>query len=122
MVVITRQRGPISWPLSGKHSNRKNASFAAEQGRDMEALLTASGPQLKIRKEVRIPMTRIFLFAILSWASVSVQGQAVNPKRPFPVFDATGFTQKPDLTQYGLKSITVVYPAFMWDGKRAPTQ
>ena len=31
-------------------------------------------------------MTRIFLFAVLSWASVSVQGQAVNPKRPIPRF------------------------------------
>ncbi len=62
----------------------------------------------------------IFLFVVLSWASVSVQGQALNPKYQFPVFDATGFTQKPDLTQFGLKTITVVYPAFMWDGDKGP--
>ena len=90
---------------------------AADQGRGLTASVL---PQLELRKEVAIPMTRIFLFVVLSWASVSVQGQALNPKYQFPVFDATGFTQKPDLTQFGLKTITVVYPAFMWDGDKGP--
>ncbi len=90
---------------------------AADQGRGLTASVL---PQLELRKEVAIRMTRIFLFVVLSWASVSVQGQALNPKYQFPVFDATGFTQKPDLTQFGLKTITVVYPAFMWDGDKGP--
>jgi hypothetical protein len=65
-------------------------------------------------------MKRILLFAVLTCALARVQGQAVTPKHQFPVFDATGFTQKPDLTQYGLKPITVVYYAFMWDESKGP--
>jgi hypothetical protein len=53
-------------------------------------------------------------------ASRSAQGQAPGSKQQFPVFDATGFTQKPDLTQYGLRRITVVYPNFMWEGNKVP--
>jgi hypothetical protein len=65
-------------------------------------------------------MTRVFLLAALLFGSGSVQGQAMRPKQQFPVFDATGFTQKPDLTQYGLSRITVVYPNFMWEGNKVP--
>jgi hypothetical protein len=60
-------------------------------------------------------MTRALVLAPLLLAVVIVEGQSVSPKRPFPVFDATAFTQKPDLKQDGLEPITVVYPAFMWD-------
>jgi hypothetical protein len=60
-------------------------------------------------------MTRLVLLVAVLLGPSSVQGQTVSASHPFPVFDATGFGQKPDLTQYGLKRITVVYPAFMWD-------
>jgi hypothetical protein len=60
-------------------------------------------------------MARLFVLITLSLLSASTQAQAIGPGNRFPVFDATGFAQKPDLTQYGLRAITVVYPAFMWD-------
>jgi Hyaluronidase len=49
---------------------------------------------------------RFLLLLLLSSVALAQQ---------FPVFDATGYTDKPGLTQYGLKPITVAYPAFMWD-------
>jgi hypothetical protein len=49
-----------------------------------------------------------------------IRCQSVSPKTRFPVFDATGFTQKPDLAQYGLKRIMVVYPNLMWEGNKVP--
>jgi hypothetical protein len=58
--------------------------------------------------------------AALLLALASVKGQAVSAKRPFPVFDATGFAHKPDLTQYGLERIMVLYPNFMWEGNKIP--
>jgi hypothetical protein len=61
-----------------------------------------------------------WLLAAWLWAAASVQGQAVSPKHPFPVFDATGFAHKPDLTPYGLTRIMVVYPNFMWEGNKVP--
>src|ERR1700730_13026416 len=67
-------------------------------------------------------MRRFLLPAVLSLASITVQGQAVSPQHPFPVFDATDFAQKPDLAQYGLKRLPVVYPAYMWDSKGQPAQ
>ena len=65
-------------------------------------------------------MTRICLVIVLLLVSVRMQGQTVSSKRQFAVFDATGFTQKPDLGQYGLKPITVVYPNLMWEGNKVP--
>jgi hypothetical protein len=67
-------------------------------------------------------MRRLLLLTVLSLAWIGVQGQAVSPQHPFPVFDATDFAQKPDLAQYGLKRIPVVYPAYLWDSKGQPAQ
>ncbi len=67
-------------------------------------------------------MRRLFLLTVLSLAWISVQGQALSPQHPFPVFDATDFAQKPDLAQYGLKRLPVVYPAYMWDLKGQSAQ
>ena len=61
-------------------------------------------------------MTPGLLLAALL-AAPSVHGQAVR-KHPFTVFNATGFAQKPDLTQYGLARIMVIYPDFMWEGNK----
>jgi O-antigen ligase len=65
-------------------------------------------------------MTPGLLLAALLLAAPSVHGQAVSRKHPFRVFDATGFAQKPDLTQYGLARIMVIYPNFMWEGNKIP--
>lgn len=65
-------------------------------------------------------MKSILLAAALALSSAGLQGQAANAKTQFPVFDAAGFTQKPDLTVYGLRPITVVYPNFMWEGNQVP--
>jgi hypothetical protein len=35
-------------------------------------------------------------------------------QKAFPVFDATGIANKPDLTPFGLKPITVAYPPLIW--------
>jgi hypothetical protein len=67
-------------------------------------------------------MRRFLLFIVWSLAWIRVQGQAVNLQHPFPVFDATNFAQEPDLSQYGLKRIPVVYPAYMWDSKEPSVQ
>ena len=67
-------------------------------------------------------MRRLFLLTVLSLGWISVQGQAVNLQHQFPIFDATGFAQKPDLSQYGLKRLPVVYPAYMWDSKALSAQ
>jgi hypothetical protein len=62
----------------------------------------------------------ILLIAAVLLSSASLQGQASGTKGKFPVFDATGFTSKPDLSTYGIRPIMVVYPNFMWDGNRVP--
>lgn len=67
-------------------------------------------------------MRRLFLLTVWSLGWISVQGQAVSSQHQFPVFDATGFAQKPDLSQYGLKRLPVVYPAYMWDSKEQAAQ
>jgi hypothetical protein len=67
-------------------------------------------------------MRRLFLLTLLLLNWTSARGQAASPKRQFPVFDATGFAQKPDLTEYGLKRLPVVYPAYMWDSKEQSVQ
>ena len=67
-------------------------------------------------------MCRLLLLTALSLAWISVQGQAMSRQPLFPVFDATNFAQKPDLAQYGLKRIPVVYPAYMWDSKEQAVQ
>ena len=75
--------------------------------------LAASG----IGKILRVPgnyMARFILLVALLGPWI-VQGQTVSAGHPCPVFDATDFGQKPDLTQYGLKHITVVYAGLMWD-------
>jgi len=65
-------------------------------------------------------MKTFLLLAALALLSIGLQGQPSNGKRQFPVFDAAGFSQKPDLTVYGLRPITVVYPNFMWEGNKVP--
>ncbi len=65
-------------------------------------------------------MTRVVFVIALLLASAGMQGQNVGAKTNFPVFDATGFTQKPDLRQFGLEHITVVYPNLMWEGNKVP--
>ena len=67
-------------------------------------------------------MHRLLLFTVWSLAWISAQGQAVSLQHQFPVFDATNFAQKPDLSQYGLKRMPVVYPAYMWDSKEQSVQ
>lgn len=67
-------------------------------------------------------MRHLLLFTVWSLAWMSVQGQAVRPQHLFPVFDATNFAQEPDLSQYGLKRMPVVYPAYMWDSKEPSVQ
>ena len=62
-------------------------------------------------------MVRVLMLAAVLLAPAGVRGQDVSPKHPFLVFEATNFTQKPDLTRYGVKRISVVYPAYMWDSK-----
>ena len=46
------------------------------------------------------------------------------PAHEFPVFDATVFKQKPDLTHYGLKPVSMVYKPAIWlagrDGAALP--
>jgi hypothetical protein len=66
-------------------------------------------------------MKRIFLLVVFVLASF-VEGQTPNPKQQFPVFDAAsgGFSQGPNLKEYGLKPITVVYPNFMWQRNKVP--
>ncbi len=49
-------------------------------------------------------------------------GQTVSPKHPFTVFDATAFVDKPDLAQYGLQRIAVIYPAYLWNPDRVADQ
>jgi hypothetical protein len=61
-----------------------------------------------------------WLLAALLLAAPGIEGQAVTAKHPFPVFDATGFAHKPDLTLYGLQRIMVLYPNFMWEGNKIP--
>jgi hypothetical protein len=61
-----------------------------------------------------------WLLAALLLAPASVEGQAVSDKHPFQIFDATGFAHKPDLIQYGLERIMVIYPNFMWEGNKIP--
>jgi len=63
---------------------------------------------------------RIFLLIVLLLTPICLHGQTARPKPPFPVFDATIMTQKPDLKDFGLKPITVVYPNFMWEGNKVP--
>jgi hypothetical protein len=67
-------------------------------------------------------MRRFFLLTIVWLGCISVQGQAVSLQHQFSIFDATDFAQKPDLSQYGLKRIPVVYPAYMWDSKEESVQ
>jgi hypothetical protein len=67
-------------------------------------------------------MRRLLLLTVLSLTWISVQGQAVSLQHLFVVFDATDFAQKPDLAQYGLKRLPVVYPAYMWDSKGLSAQ
>ena len=55
-------------------------------------------------------MVRVLMLAAVLLAPAGVRGQDVSPKHPFLVFEATNFTQKPDLTRYGVKRIAVVYP------------
>ena len=62
----------------------------------------------------------MWLLAAWLLAAPSVAGQAVSANHPFPVFDATGFAHKPDLTKYGLERIMVLYPNFMWEGNKIP--
>lgn len=38
----------------------------------------------------------------------------VVPDSSFVVFDGTGYREKPDLTQYGLKPIHIIYPTRLW--------
>jgi hypothetical protein len=64
--------------------------------------------------------TSSWLLAALLLTAPRIESQAVSAKHPFPVFDATGFAHKPDLTQYGLERIMVLYPNFMWEGNKIP--
>jgi hypothetical protein len=47
-----------------------------------------------------------------------------DPKREFLIFDATFYKQKPDLTRYGLRPVSMVIKAMMWatgsDGANLP--
>lgn len=65
-------------------------------------------------------MTRVFLLMALLLSSAGVQGQAGSQKREFPVFDAMGFSQKPNLRDYGIKPITVAYSGFLFEGGKIP--
>jgi hypothetical protein len=67
-------------------------------------------------------MRRLLLFTVWSLAWMTAQDQAVSQQHPFPVFDSTNFAREPDLSQYGLKRIPVVYPAYMWDSKEQSAQ
>jgi hypothetical protein len=64
-------------------------------------------------------MTRLFLTALLLVPGC-VRGEWVGPTRDFPVYDATDFAHKPDLTQYGLKRIMLVSSNLMWEGNKDP--
>jgi len=65
-------------------------------------------------------MKFILLAAALILSIIRCEGQAPNANRQFPVFDAVSFAHKPDLTVFGLKPITVVYPNFMWKENKVP--
>jgi hypothetical protein len=67
-------------------------------------------------------MRCLFLLTLLSLNWISARGQAASTQHQFPVFDATSFAQKPDLTEYGLQRLPVVYPAYMWDSKEQSVQ
>jgi hypothetical protein len=60
----------------------------------------------------------LWLFVLLS-IPVHSWSQASSQSRPFPVFDAAGFAQKPNLSQFGLKPITVVDPRYLWEAYKA---
>lgn len=67
-------------------------------------------------------MIRAFLSALSLLMSAAMPGQTVSPKHPFTVFDATAFVHKPDLAQYGLQRIAVIYPAYLWNPDRVADQ
>jgi Hyaluronidase len=65
---------------------------------------------------------RAHVLTVLFLTSFAIQGQTVNAEHQFTVFDATLFTQKPDLTQYGLKRIAVVYAGSLWPLRKVSDQ
>lgn len=59
----------------------------------------------------------MILFSTVTYAQV----RTTIPRSDFVVFDGTLYMGKPDLSQFGLKSITIVYSASMW-GKSSDSQ
>lgn len=76
-------------------------------------MLYSRGKRALIRRQLYTTgMKRSLLFPLVLLCSSLTS----FPQKAFPVFDAIGpIPNKPDLTVYGLKPITVVYPQFLWD-------
>jgi Hyaluronidase len=64
-------------------------------------------------------MKLLIAFLIALWQILAAGAQTHNKNRPsgFVVFDATFYAQKPDLAPFGLKPITIIYSASMWNNK-----
>lgn len=60
----------------------------------------------------------ILLIAVWHKTSVSQAVEAQTAKR-FVVFDGTLFQNKPDLTAFGVRPVTVVYESRFWNGQRS---
>ncbi len=56
--------------------------------------------------------TGFFVMGLATWLALTVltaHGQPPTDQKPFPVFDGTLYSDKPDLSVYGIRPITVAY-------------
>ena len=64
-------------------------------------------------------MTNFKFIALIFFSAVTcAQDRTATPRHSFLVFDGTLYTGKPDLSLFGLKSITIVYSSSMWGKSR----
>ena len=55
------------------------------------------------------------LVSIGSCESIQASGATPDPSPQFRIFDATFYTNKPDLRKFGIKKIPVMYSGLIWD-------
>ena len=76
----------------------------------------------------RLTLTRVTLFVVglslmgvLPRSSSAATTDQVTPQRPFIVFDATLYKNKPSFSGYPIRPITLLYEARLFPGNHAPT-
>jgi hypothetical protein len=81
-------------------------------------LILALFPTMLVWCQSSLPQSKAGGIRVGAFPEATIQHFApqrpAEPKRDFPVFDATIFKQKPDLTRDGLKPISMVFKQNLW--------